>query len=244
MENSQNIELFESYLENRLSSEEKSSFEVRLLMDPDFYEDFSNYRKIANGLRDLGTEKVRLRLRMFDKELDSAKKNPTGSFWIWSTLGVAAILCIVFLTRYQGESDLISVPPDEGLPVSMGSLHGNLGFENAMQLFKSGDFSGALTGFRLIQNDIPNNDTLLYYAGFSEMMLLNYENAINDFNKVLFDGSSDYLLKSRYYLAFCYYQNSMLTEARKALHPLVSDPKNPFPSETERFMQVLDEKEK
>lgn len=242
MENRQNIELFESYLENRLGSEEKSSFEVRLLMEPDLYEDFSNYRKIADGLRDMGTEKVRHRLRMFDKELDEPKKNPNRSFWIWPTLGVAAFLCIVFLTRYQGEVHLISVPADEGLPVSMGSEHYDMGFENAMQLFKSGDFSGALTGFRLIQNDVPHNDTLLYYAGYSEMMLQNYENAINDFNKVLFDGSSGYLLKSRYYLAFCYYQHSMLTDARKTLQPLFLDPKNPFPSETESFMQVLDER--
>ena len=230
-------------MEGRMSADEKSAFEVRLLVEPELNEEFASYRKILNGLRDLGSDKVREKLRMIDKDLDAPKRKGVKPLWLWSTMSVAALLCLIFLIKHNGSEPLIPLPQEEGLPVSMGPLNDKVEFSNSMQLFKSGNFSEAFAGFNGCLVEMPENDTLQYYMAFSQMMLEEYDQSILRFQKVLEYDSSVYLKKTRYFLAYSYYQKSMFAEARKTLEPLISDKTNPFKSETESFMKILDERE-
>lgn len=235
--NLKHLELIEAYLEGNLSEEEKVDFEVRLLVDKDLEEEVELYKKIVGGFQDIRSENIRKKLQAIDDDIDSNNHKPSTKFYWWA--GLAA--CLIFVQIYLNNSrPNIPLPPEEGLPVLMGE-NDNIAFQNSMQLFKSGNYKLSIANFNKQLLIKPSNDTLLFYLGYSEIMEKEYNKASQHLNKLSDNKLSVFYLKALYYLAYSNYKNNCPENALKILQQLKSESNNPFPSETNLFLKVLNE---
>lgn len=238
----ENIELIENYVENRMTTEQRIEFDLRLLVDDELRADFDLYQKIVSGFHDMKAEKIRENLKLIDLELDKGKAGSVKNRKFWWGLGLAAIISVVILLVYPRNSDLIPLPPEDGLPVLMGEPNPTLLFDDAMQQFKTGNFINSKSIFDELIKLHPSNDTILYYKGYSEMRAGLYKNAITSFNALILNEQSTYIFKTRYYLAYSYYQTGQLQKASSELWRLSQYENNPLASETKKFLSIINEK--
>ncbi|MFM2190388.1 MAG: hypothetical protein RL491_774 [Bacteroidota bacterium] len=241
-----NIEQIEAYHEGRMLPEEKIDFEVRLLVDAELSEENDLYQKIMTGFQDLKTDRVRTKLKLIDEELERCEgaKRATPFYlkkkWMVSAAAMITVIFAAIFYLQQPALDTVPLPAEEGLPVLMGSNDHQVRFDDAMQHFKNNEFEVALAEFTQLLTDQPMNDTLLYFIGISELYTEKYSNAIPHMKLVSDNKVSAFSQKANYYLAYCYYQNGSMDEAKHELNRICQINDHPLKTEAERFLQMLD----
>jgi len=235
--NLKHLELIEAYIEGTLTQEEKIDFEVRLLVDRELEEEFELYKNIVGGFQHIKTENIRQQLQAIDEELDNKKNSSTNKFYWWA--GIAA--CLIFLQIYLYNSkSTIPLPIEEGLPVVMGDDN-NVEFQNAMQLFKGGKYDASINRFNKLIIMHPDNDTLNYFLGCSELNIQQYLSASKHLQIVNVTNSSVFNLKAKYFLAYTLYKTNKTEDAKVLLDELNSNSDNPFVEETKAFLKEINE---
>src|ERR1035437_1175808 len=87
-----NIELIEQYFEGKLSEKERIDFEAKLLIDAEFKKEYEFYTHIVAGIKEAGEDKLREKLKIADRELDSGKVISIERKSNFKTLALAASL--------------------------------------------------------------------------------------------------------------------------------------------------------
>lgn len=114
---------------------------------------------------------------------------------------------------------------EKGLPNLMSSSPDKQ-FDEAMSAFKDEAYEEAQTEFRALLNQNHENDTLRYYTACSNLELKNYQEAIEDFNKV--KGTSVFREKSEFRLALCFLQLNELGHSKKILEKISNSDNHEF----------------
>lgn len=178
-----NLAFIDNYFERRLSAQETTDFEQKILAD----QDFANEVVFYCGTLELVKEKVNQekieRFRRIYKE-----KAPVRSLRKWwpYAAAAAAVAGIVFLAVVNLKSSSIQELADRYIAerislVSVEMSSGNDSLQVARQWYNEGRLAetGRLLE-RLLQAD-PQNDGAVLLAGFVSLRLNDYDNAIVHF---------------------------------------------------------------
>lgn len=99
--NEQHIELFDNYIFNRLSTDEKQNFEQKLLQDSIFAQDFETYKILVLGIQDLGKAEL--------KDFLKAQPKPEiKTILLWrKPLAIAASLALLITIGYFAKNSFL-----------------------------------------------------------------------------------------------------------------------------------------
>lgn len=202
------IELIEQYCEGKLSAQEKTDFETRLLIDTEFKEEFELYKAIVAGIKEQGEDNLKTKLKLADNELDNApkiielKKENKKSIKYWAV--AATIIFILGLGLFWSLVNKTDLPQlantyyekEKGLPNEMSVTQNQLA--DAMNLYKSGDYVATKNKLEFLLKENNTNDTLQYFYGVVNYELENYRASRAGFNSV--KPESNYYEKAQYRL--------------------------------------------
>lgn len=199
-----NIEIIENYYEAKLTQKERHDFEVRLISDSDFKEEYDLYLNIIEGIKESGKQKLKEKLRLADVDLDKKNSivNPLPSpkkNYSFYAIAASIILLIGFFFIWTNSNDLPALADkyyekEKGLPVEMGAS------ENKMQLimneFKTGNLTTALENLHKLMLEKQNNDTLEYFNGVICLELKQYDASYASFHGI--SDQSTFFEKAQY----------------------------------------------
>ncbi len=200
------IELIEDYCEGKLSQKDRQEFELRLVTDPDFKEEYELYRNIVAGIKESGAQRLKEKLKQVDVDLDNRKGIQTGlhqpnknySFYAIAA-SVTLLIGFFFAWNYFNTADLPALADkyyekEKGLPVEMSAS------ENKMQLimndYKTGNLINALENTHKLMLEKQDNDTLEYFNGVICLELEQYDAAYASFHGI--PQTSPFFEKAQY----------------------------------------------
>jgi tetratricopeptide (TPR) repeat protein len=241
------LERIERYWEGRMTQEERLDFEIALLVDPVLQRESDIYKGVVQALKDIKTENVRNRLKAIDTELDRKGRSPgrTSSFPFQRVLLAALVVLAIGSTLFllQGRTSSTSINPDflpveEGLPVLM-STSGEKSFDDAMSLFKAGEFRESADRFIPLLESRPVNDTLLFYTGNALLRSGRAADALPLFNRLTISHSPAYALKAGVYVALCSWETGAKQEALNQLREISFLENHPYKNEAMALFNQL-----
>jgi tetratricopeptide (TPR) repeat protein len=225
-------EIFEEYLNNRLSAEAAAQLEQQLRQDGTMKERFDFYRTLHADMKDWsGFEPQRSRLRATLKNMGSEEETPVRRLWplrkpIWTALSVAAGLALVFLlwkvmapdsNAQPGTSDLYAqYTANEKLSVTRGAEADSLVALAASYAYDK-NYEAAiapLTKYAQLPGNALTEPAL--YLGFCYMQTGRYEAAAAIFKT--FTGTQKPLSgKARWHQALLYLKTGQTDDCKKLL---------------------------
>jgi len=238
------LERIERYFEDRMGEEERKDFEIALLVDPVLQHELEVYKNLMLALKDIKSEAVHDQLKRLDAELDRTPSIgnrrpgiPLQPFAL-AALIILAIGSTLFLL-FKGAS-VQSIEPDllpieEGLPVLMGTS-GEKSFDDAMSLFKAGEYNLAHDGFLPLLEQEPSNDTLLYFTGNALLRGGHPGDALPLFRRLISPPSPTYALRAELYAAICLWETGVKQEAIEQLREISFTENHPY---REKAMALL-----
>lgn len=243
----ENIEEIERYLNGSMQKADREAFENRLASDQMLKEELEDYRKVVSGIRMHFASDLKNQLKMTDLKMDNggkiidiAKKSNRTMFWI-SIAASFTILCLAgyynrhsFFPNLQIAQYEIREP---GLPVLMSGVKNN-SFDNAMNAYKTQNYSEAIGLLQSIHNTKPQNDTINYFLGMV-FYLENNTKAATPFFENVTDTLSSYYYKSEYQKGICYWKLGEINEAIRIFNTISSDTNNPFNAQSKEILQIL-----
>ncbi|MFN8117913.1 MAG: hypothetical protein U0W65_17520 [Bacteroidia bacterium] len=202
------IELIEQYCEGKLSAQDKTDFETRLLIDAEFKEEFELYKAIVAGIKEQGEDNLKAKLKLADNELDNVpkivelKKENKKGIKYWAV--AATIIFIIGIGLFWSLSNKSDLPQladtyyekEKGLPIEMSVTKNQLA--DVMNLYKSGDYVATKNKLEFLLKENNANDTLHYFYGVVNYELNNYRASRAGFNSV--KTESNYYEKAEYRL--------------------------------------------
>jgi len=227
-----NIEIIEAYSEGKLSVQEKTDFEERLKSDNELAEELKLYNALIAGIRDKDTISLKEKLKKLDKELDnkvspkiiSIHKNKIRYFYYAAAVFLILLIPLYFLINTNSNKNIAEkyYEKDKGLAVLMSDNNRNLKLDNAMNLYKQGNYKESLIIINELLQITPANDTINYYSGVLNYELHNNDKAIEDFKKTLSNNASAFKEKAEFRLALTYLLIDN-TEKAKEIFKIISE---------------------
>lgn len=202
------IELIEQYCEGKLTAQEKADFETRLLIDADFKEEFQLYKVIVAGIKEIGEDNLKAKLKLADDELDiepkivELKKENKKNIKYWAV--AATIIFIIGIGLFWSLANKTDLPQlantyyekEKGLPNEMSVVQNQLA--DVMNLYKIGDYISTKNKLEFLLKENNTNDTLQYFYGVVNYELENYRASRAGFNSI--KTESNYYEKAQYRL--------------------------------------------
>ncbi|RYM32852.1 tetratricopeptide repeat protein [Brumimicrobium glaciale] len=230
----ENIDLFENYLKENLSTEELSVFEERLNGDANFKIEFEQYQSVRSGLKKHFRAEMKSKLSEIDERLDDSKmKGKVLSIKWWLISGAAAIIIFglfVFNNHNTNSLDLVAQywPYEAGLPVKMSEKRK---YDEAMNAFKLEEWDKAEKLLKPIESD-----TAHYYLGVVNYERKDYSSSLEYFNEI--DTNSSFYEEAQFRLALISILKEDLTSAKVILKNQV-EVKSAFSDEANLILEAL-----
>lgn len=224
MNNSENIsqerfELIENYLEDKMSSVERTEFESRLITDPQLASQLEEVRSLILGIE---TAVLKDKMVAFHedltpvKSLETARSKGRNPIWKWS---VAAILIAAmgsfWMLRSGDQNDRLFAEhfsPDPGLPTTM-STTSNYVFYEGMVNYKQGDYKTALEKWSAIKDHSMGMDTLNYFRGVAHLANGDTESCIKYLQPLWNSEESGFTNETAHYLGMAYLKGGDIEDA-------------------------------
>ena len=244
-ENNNHIEIFEQYVGGKMSTEARRAFEADLLINPELKEEFEIFQRLSSGFQDIKADKVRVKLKQIDQDLDrqpKAGKVIPIKFWLAAAaILVLAILSYRYLTIFKNDNtfQVSYIPLEEGLPVTMSAMS-EKEFDDAMSSFKAEEYDAALTAFTKLSFKVPENDTVSYFLANSLLRTGQFEKAESEFLKVAVDSTSEFRQKAEFYHALCLWAMGDLITAKAILSEIAQSSDHPFVNEAAQLIAKID----
>jgi len=198
MENQENFERIERYVNDRMSADEKNQFEKELKSDDKLASEYEEQREIQMAV-EIGALKENL--EDIHEDLAYSQK-PSKTNWWAIAAGIAIILTVgIYLFKQNSPEEQLFATystTDPGLPVPMSSVDHYI-FYDAMVDYKAEKYDVAINKWKGLVRAEPTNDTLNYYVGSAHYNLENYGEAVGYFEKVNPDSDSPLRYKSQWY---------------------------------------------
>lgn len=186
----ENIEIFDQFLRNEMSSKEKQIMEQRLESDAEFRKEFESFKLFEQAIRDAEVLEIQNQVSGFEQEITA--KKPKTRYLYWASGIAAAMLAIFGINYFMGGSG-DAIVSDHFTPyanittvrgkkevISEGMLHYDKGeYQDAIQLLEQ----------------YPNDTVALFYTAESYLATKAYQKAITCYdqlleNKTVFDEIS------------------------------------------------------
>lgn len=242
-----NLERIERYFEGRMDEDERHDFEIAMMLDTDLQRESELYQRMVGAMRDIKSEEVRLRLREIESGLDRKKYAPGRRISVrMRRMLLVAVLVLgigstLFLLQKSSSGPSISpelLPIEEGLPVLMATV-GDKAFDDAMSLFKAGEYSDAYIMFRPLLDFHPGNDTLLFYAANALLRSDHAEDALPLFHSLAASHSIAFKEKAEVYVAICTWETGARQQALNRLREISLLENHPYRIEASTLFDTL-----
>lgn len=196
--------VFENYLSNELSAEEKMSFEKQLAEDPEFASAFEIYKELNQHLENkFGNEQE---LKAFKKNLKSisnehfkTKKSKVVAFKPWQYAIAASIAILVGLFVFQNINPSFDDynNPEMATFTERGDVNENL--KLAQDAFNTKNYKGAIPHFEAVLK-VEKSPEIQYFYAVSLLEDNQFQKAETNLLE-LKSGTSIYKNKATWYLA-------------------------------------------
>ncbi|MEM6523122.1 MAG: hypothetical protein AAGF85_10155 [Bacteroidota bacterium] len=218
MEN-QEIELFDAYINNRLSQTEKAAFEQNRNADIEFQQRFEEYKLLVSGIElsaaSLLKEKLTSHESSFTKQVSKRPlyyKIAAGLVF----LVAASFLVNQFISQKSYEelySDYYSPYPNIIDPLNRSEENVN---QSPFQLYEAQQYQEVIEIF----GQVSRTDAQRFYLSQSYMALGQFNRALNEANSISED--SRFYAPSRWYIALIQLNKQDTAALRKQLEIIIS----------------------
>lgn len=232
-----------AYLEGKLSGTELSDFEAKLQANPDLAKEVSFLKEIDVAVSDQSVlqfqELVRKEGETFKQEQNPkaapVKKLRPSRFYLGIAASLLFLIGSVFLfwkysatTPLSGQELFAQHFETYDLDQSMRgeAATTNVLFQTAIQQYQAKDFSAASNSFQQLVTDDPKDMVLSFCLAnaYLNQATPSLDLAATQLRKIIADGESIYVLRSKWYLAMIFLEQEELAAAKKLLQELTPSP--------------------
>ncbi|MBL7112747.1 MAG: hypothetical protein ISS19_12500 [Bacteroidales bacterium] len=256
-------EIFDRYLDGRLSGEELKEFEKSLREDPELAGELDQYRKLHStseklisgesadqqAKADIADYKQKdiardIDLQNFKRTLDQADRRRISPIWYAAAIALAGAITIAFILLLKGQTEMPEMFAKYYEPYHQSEkiieiTRSNDDLYFTIQLFESGDYSRALVLFKQLADSSSFSSYSHFYAGLIYIHQEKWEMAIDAFIQVIEGGNSDILGDARWYLGLCYLRVENASAAREQFE-FLSEAKNEYSKRARKILRHLD----
>lgn len=206
-------ELIDRYLKGELDQEKSERFINRLASDTELQQKVALRKFVIAGIAAAYAEELKSKLA----DVDRTMENKNRFLFSWKMTAAFAAIVITASVLYfiiqkpdPYEFDLV----EAGLPNEMGSAS-KIALNNAMSIFKAGDYEASGKAFHELLIHSPNNDTLLYFSGLCNFRNKHPESAIEKWKGI--ETESVYYSKAVYRMGIAHWALGDLNTANELL---------------------------
>ncbi len=230
------FERIEKYLLQKMSTEERLSFEKEMAVDPVLLGEVNIQRKLIKSVL-TGSMKEQLESIHIETQKETEKKS-NRALWMGLAAGVAILLATgLYLINSPDLNEQLfaeNASIDPGLPVPM-SASNNFAFHDAMVDYKNEQYEKAISKWQVLQKENPNNDTLTYYIGACYFNSKQYQKAITQFDEVNKNNTSVFRNKSQWYEVLSLLQ----TKQTERIEKIIPYSNSPYEQKILRIREAL-----
>ncbi len=256
-------EIFDRYLDGRLSAEELKEFEKSVREDPLLAGELDQYRRLNSVSEKIFTSVTAdqqakddiqsykqhdlskdIDLQNFKRSLDKAHKSGPSPLWYAAAVTLAGAITVAFILLLKGQTEMPEMFARYYEPyhqseriIEITRSDDDLYF--AIQLFESGDYSRAAVFFNQLSDSLNNSSYSSFYAGLIYIQQEKWEMAIDAFIQVINDGNVYILGDARWYLGLCYLRVENAPAAREQFE-ILSEGKNEYSKRARKILRHLD----
>ncbi|MFT5820041.1 MAG: tetratricopeptide (TPR) repeat protein [Crocinitomix sp.] len=212
----EHIELFDAYLQDGLSTEERSSFEERLINEPAFKTEFEAFQGFEKDLVDAEVIAFKEQLKQWDKApIEKATKQgriiPIRFIALAASILIILLVSVLYFVGQPNNQDLLAAnfEPYDNILTVRGEKED---IDEGMRHYEKKEYSAAITLFE----NYPKNASAQFYKGEAHLAVNEYDAAINSFQLVI---TSDGIFKeiAEYHLALAYLGKDAVQKSKEAL---------------------------
>lgn len=249
--NAQNILLIEKYIDGVLSAAEKQIFDAQIASNTEFKAEVQAYETALKAIRVgghhhilsiLAEEEAKITVKKDDILPISMSKVYVKPFimrhWRLAAAGIAILAVVVFMIPTPSKNDYTEVKPPRNLWITVGRGHADeqylksmYGEEKAQQLsmgFEAYQADKFKEAAHILSQLNIEKDSLYFYRGNANLQIKETDKAIQDFNKIMDDKSSQLKQQTEWYLLRAYLQNNKTAQAKKLQQIIINEPNHPF----------------
>lgn len=236
--NAKHIALFDAYLLNEVSDEERTNFESKLVADKNFKSEFEAFKLLQQDMADSEVITFKDQLEQWDKKISERPQNKTTRIIPLKLIGLAAsiLLIIVISVLY-----FIDTPNHQALVATNFEPYDNIltvrgekeDLDEGMMYYESGDYKTAITLFE----NYPENTNAQFYKGEAHLAVNEYDAAINSFELVI-TAHSIFNEIAEYHLALAYIGREDINVAKAHLKAIAAD--SDFYSKAQSLLDELE----
>ncbi len=221
----ENFNNIDRYLNDEMTADEKSSFEIELNNNSELHDSFVEIKELQSGVE---RASLKMKLDGFHSEIPTQNQPdlavttlPTSNKTAWYAIAAVLVVALGMLWIFSAESTNQKLfakhfVPDPGLPTMMGASE-NFLFNEAMVDYKLGNYTSAIEKWKKQLVEKPNNDTLNYFIGVATLANNNSENAVEYLQKSLTSKESPFKDDTNFYLGLAFLKDGNMEASKKAL---------------------------
>jgi hypothetical protein len=212
------ITLFDNYIKDRLSPEEKAGFDSKLESDKQFGDDFKIYINIVEGIKQHERDKLK---RLIKGGAVHVKHKLIKWYIAAAAILIVLILpaYIIYYSRILPDSIYKNYRLNEKeLGVELGAS-ANADLQNAINEYFSGNVNSSLKLLKEMELENTHNDTVNYYIGACYLELSERKQALLYFSK-LSNSTTNYFAIAKYNMALIYIKQNDFMDARRELNAI------------------------
>ena len=256
-------EIFDRYLDGRLSGEELRAFEKSLREDPELADELDQYKKLQStseklisvesadqqAKADIDDYKQKdiardIDMQNFKRTLDQADRRRISPLWYAAAVALVGAITIAFILLLKGQTEMPVIYAKYYEPYHQSEKIFEITRSNddlyfAVQLFESGDYSRASVLFKQLADSSGFTPYSHFYSGLIYIHQEKWELAVEAFNLVIASGDSDILSDARWYLGLCYLRVQNGPAAREQFE-FLSEAKNEYSKRARKIISHLD----
>lgn len=256
-------EIFDRYLDGKLSGDELRDFEKSLRDDPELAGELEQYRQLHEAsekifTRDLTDQQAKddirafkkqdiekdIDLQQFRKEMDKAGRRRISTLWYAAAVVLVGVMTALIVSLLRSPVELPEMyaryyeeyrQSDKLLEIT----RSNDDLDIAVQVYASGDYNRAGLLFRQLADSLSFSPYADFYAGLICIHQERWEKAIESFRRVLSAGDSEIKTDAVWYLGLCYLMVDNASAAREQFEKLTAT-KNEYSKRARKILRHLD----
>lgn len=235
MENNDNTDIIEAYLNNELAGDEQIAFENRIELEPDLLEEIVLHRQIRGFVKENEIHNLKSQVKNWIlEEKEDVKTKKITLFSRTNLLRIAASLVLIsglawlyFNSQSSGNQYFVEL-----VQQNPGTLQGSDDRSSWTQSFREKKYTKVIS--ILHKKEIKTSEEI-YYLGLSYAAETNYSKAITHFSTIILQDSV-YAEKANWALALVYLKQNNRILARPLLEK-IADSDSEFSEKAKRLLK-------
>lgn len=219
-----NIELFDNYVNEKFTIEEREDFESKLSQNSDFKSEFEQYQLLLKGIQFSGQNDIKKRLQKHESQLKSSSSRSSFMYKIAASIVLITTVTILLLNKSYPNYESIYSEYYQPYPNIIDPIDRSTNqASNALSIYQKYDLNRFTEVIATIESKQEiSSDTVKFYLAQSYLAVGNFRDALNTLNEVS-EPSSIFVEPSQWYTALVLVKLERKEEAQKILEKIIGD---------------------